>query len=190
MAQSINLGSSQAPYWEREVTIQAGEIWKLDYVTDTFNLLDISTPYGVIVSFGGSMIETPFTAGMGYKLNEPVQFIQLQNITAAPVTVRFAVGIGNIQDNRLNVSGRVFTQPAGGFKTYTATSTTGNSTTNYNDNSQIDVVCTAGTITVDNAAGVSGLVLTAGMAWSVFLADAGTLTISGTGSYNISVGNY
>lgn len=190
MAQAINLGSSQAPYWERTVTIPAGEIWKLDYVTDTFNLLDVSTPNGIVVSFGGSMIETPFTAGMGYKLNEPVQFIQLQNVTNSSVTVTFAVGIGSIQDNRLTVSGTVFTQPASGFNTYTATSDTGASTTSYPANAQIDVICTSGTITLDNAAGVSGLVLTAGMAWSVFLANAGTLTISGTGSYNISVGSY
>ena len=190
MAQIINLGSTQAPYWERTVTIPAGEIFTLDYVTDSFHLLDVSTPDSVRVSFGGSMIETPFTSGMGYKLTEPVQFIQLQNITNSAVTAHFAVGIGNISDSRLTVSGTVFTLPASGFNTYTATSDTGASTTSYPANAQIDVICTSGSITLDNAAGVSGLVLTAGMAWSVFLANAGTLTISGTGSYNISVGSY
>ena len=199
MAQAINLGSSQAPYWEYEKTLAANEVWKLDYVTDSFHLLSSSVNNAVRVSFGGSMIETPFTAGMGYRLNEPVQYIQLQNVTSSPVTVRFAVGIGAIRDDRLTVSGAVFvqtdtgvslaTRPMG-FATYTATSGTGASSLPYVANTQIDVLCTSGTITLDNAAGITALVLSAGQSWSACLGVAGTLSITGTGSWNISAGSW
>lgn len=199
MVQSINLGSSQAPYWEYEKTLAANEIWKLDYVTDSFHLLSTTDPNAVRVSFGGSMIETPFSAGMGYKLTEPVQFIQLQNKTASPVTVRFAVGIGNIRDDRLTVSGTVFVENAvgkslaiyqQGFATYEATSGSGASTFDYDANTQIDVLCTSGTITLDNAAGITALTLSAGQSWSACLGVAGTMTVSGTGDWNISRGNW
>lgn len=190
MAELINLGSTQAPYWEFTKVLQPNEHYKHNYVTDSFQLLDVSAPNALRVSMGGTMIQSPFTAGMGYRMSEPVEFVELWNDSASVITAHFVVGIGEIKDNRLTVSGTVLTRPAGGFTTYTATSTSGNSTTSYANNSQIDVICTSGTITLDNAAGVSGLTLSAGMGWSAFLANAGTLTISGTGSYNISVGNY
>lgn len=199
MAQNINLGSSQAPYWEFTKTLAANEIWKLDYVTDSFHLLSTTVDNAVRVSFGGSMIETPFSAGMGYKLTEPVEFIQLQNVTGSPVTVHFAVGIGNIRDDRLTVAGTVFVQTGNGesvdtkpapFKTFTATSGTGGTTLPYAAGNQIDVVCTSGSITLDNAAGITALVLNDGQTFSVCLANAGTLTVTGSGSWNISCGGW
>lgn len=199
MAQVINLGSSQAPYWEYTKELQPNEIWKLDYVTDSFHLLSTSEDGAIRVSFGGSMIETPFSAGMGYKLTEPVQFIQLQNITNDVVKVKFAVGIGNIRDDRLTVSGSVFvTTNAGetveirqaGFANYIAKSGTGGTSLDYVANTQIDVLCTNGTITLNNAAGITALVLNAGQSWSACLGVAGTLSITGTGSWNLSAGSW
>ena len=192
MVQSINLGSTQAPYWEYTKTLAANEIWKLDYVTDSFHILEVSADNAVRVSFGGSMIETPFTAGMGYKLNEPVEFIQLQNITNNPVTIKFAVGIGNIRDDRLTLSGTANFNlvSQNGYKTFTASTATGASDLNYGANAQIDVICTSGTIVLNNSDGITNLTLTAGMSLSTRLANAGTLSISAGGNYNYSIGEY
>ena len=195
----INLGSVQAPYLQQEVKIPAGGTHKFDYVYNSFNLLDADIPDVLDVTFGGAAVQSKFAAGMAFKLLKPVSYIQFFNTGNQPLTIRFALAIGEILDNRLNISGNVqviaaqgssFPVQKTGFSTYEATSNTGASTLNYGANAQLDVLCTSGTITIDNAAGVSGLVLSAGQSWSACLAAAGTLTISGTGSYNISRGEW
>lgn len=193
----INLGSVQSPYLQREITIPAGGTELFYYTYDSFNLLDANIPDVLDVTFGGAAVQSKFAAGMAFKLSEPVSYIQFFNTGSAPLTIRFALAIGEILDNRLNISGNVQVLPAAnfpiqqaGFTTYEATSGTGNTTMTYGANAQLDVLCTSGTIVIDNAAGVSGLTLTAGQSWSACLATAGTLTISGTGSYNISRGEW
>lgn len=196
--QNINLGSVQAPYLEQTLTIPAGAAPKFDYTYNSFNLLDADIPDVLEVTFGGAAVQSKFAAGMAFKLNDPVSYIQFFNNSNAPVTIKFALGIGDILDNRLSISGTVLVAnaPEGlaiqnqGFTNYTAGTTSGNSTINYGANSQIDVLCTSGTITLDNAAGVSGLILSAGQSWSACLGVAGTLTFAGTGSYNYSVGDW
>ena len=201
MAQEvITLGSVQAPYLEQTLTIPANGTRKFDYAYDSFNLLDANIPDVLEVTFGGAAVQSKFAAGMAFKLSEPVSYIQFYNKDASnPVTIHFALAIGEIKDNRLTVSGNVQVLPAvggvfpaktAGFTNYQAGSNTGASTLPYDADSQIDFLCTSGTITLDNAAGVSGLILTAGQSWSACLADAGTMTISGTGSYNFSVGDW
>lgn len=107
--QLINLGSTQAPYWEVEKTITAGQRVRIDYVTDLFQLLYASQQSALRVSFGGSQVDTHFSAGMGYRLSEPVQFIELFNDSINTLTVRFVLGIGEVRDSRLTVSGIVNT---------------------------------------------------------------------------------
>lgn len=193
--QIINLGSTQAPYWEFTKTLKAGEIWKLDYVTDSFHLLDVSALNALFVSFGGSMIETPFSAGMGYKLTEPVQFIQLYNRSAGAITVHFAVGIGNIRDDRLTISGNVNTVINGntGFSTISAGSATGAHNYTVPANSQVSLMVTNDSITVNYNSGnvaISNMVLPDGAIWQTTIATAGTLAITGNGSYNYEIGSY
>lgn len=193
--QSINLGSTQAPYWEFTKTLAAGEIWKLDYVTDSFHLLEVSALNALFVSFGGSMIETPFSAGMGYKLTEPVQFIQLYNRSAGAITVHFAVGIGNIRDDRLTISGNVNTVINGntGFSKITAGSATGAHNYTVPANSEVSLMVTGNSITVNYSAGnvaITNMVLPEGSTWQTTIATAGTLAITGTGSYNYQIGSY
>lgn len=199
MAEIITLGSVQAPYLEQTLTIPAGGTRKFDYAYDSFNLLDADIPGVLEVTFGGAAVQSRFAAGMAFKLSEPVSFIQFYNKGNAPLTIHYALAIGEIKDNRLTVSGNVQVVPAdgvvfpakkAGFTNYQAGSNTGSSTLPYDANSQIDFLCTSGTITLDNAAGVSALILSAGQTWSACLADAGTMTISGTGSYNFSVGDW
>lgn len=196
--QKINLGSVQSPYLEQKLTIPAGAAPKFDCTYNCFNLLYASTPDVLEVTFGGAAVQSKFASGMNFTLSEPVSYIQFFNNSNAPIDIWYALAIGEIKDNRLNVSGNLFVEPAAGaifetkkagFTNYTAGTTSGNSTINYGANSQLDVLCTSGTITIDNAAGVT-LTLSAGQSWSTCLATAGTLTFAGTGSYNFSVGDW
>ena len=116
----INLGSVQAPYQEFTYTIPAGGSQKIDYVFQSFNLLDASAAGALKCNFGGAVNETLFSAGMGYKLTSPVQFITLFNTAAAPLTVHISLAIGDIYDNRLTVTGTVLTQQAQ-FTSFSAT---------------------------------------------------------------------
>ncbi len=109
MVQNINLGSVQAPYWEQTITLKPNERRKIEYVTDNFQLKEASVPNVLRVNFGGSMIDTRFSAGMGYKMTEPVQFVELWNDNNIDLTVDFVLGVGEIRDNRLTVSGQVDT---------------------------------------------------------------------------------
>lgn len=193
--QIINLGSTQAPYWEYTKVLAAGEIWKLDYVTDSFHLLEVSTANVLKVSFGGSMIETPFSAGMGYKLTEPVQFVQLYNTSNSSLTVKFAVGIGNIRDDRLTISGNVNVILNGntGFSTISAGSATGAHNYTVPANCEVCLMVSQGSITVNYSAGniaITNMVLSEGETWETTIATAGTLAITGSGTYNYQLGSY
>lgn len=195
MTQAINLGSSQAPYWEFTKVLAAHEIWKLDYVTDSFHLLDVSAQNALKVSFGGSMIETPFSAGMGYRLNEPVQFVQLHNESASSITVHFVVGIGNIRDDRLTVTGNVNTVINGntGFSTINAGTATGAHNYSVPANSEVSLMVSAGSITVNYSAGniaVTNMILSAGETWQTNIATSGTLAVTGSGTFNYQIGSY
>lgn len=190
MVETINLGSTQAPYWEFIKTLQPHEHYKHDYVTDSFQLLDVSAPNSLRVSFGGSMVETFFTAGMGYKMSQPVQFVELWNDSASAITVHFVVGVGDIKDNRLTVSGTVLTQvngwrvATGGTSTATQTLTAGNGL--------FDIMVTAGSVTVDITGtnySISGLVLPEGASWNINLLDSASVTVTPAAgsSYNYTI---
>lgn len=207
--QVINLGSVQSPYLEQRLTIPAGGTKKFNYTYNSFNLLYASVPDVLEVTFGGAAVQSKFASGMSFGLQEPVSYIQFFNNSNQPVDIWFALAIGEIKDNRLNVSGTVLIEPENGavfmvepennsvfmikqkgFTNYQAGTKTGASSLTYKANSQIDILCTSGTITVNNSAGVSSLVLSAGQSWSACLATAGTLAITGTGGYNYSVGDW
>ena len=191
--QLINLGSTQAPYWEYEKTLAPNEHFKLNYVTDSFQLLAASADDALRVSFGGTMIQTSFTAGMGYKLTEPVEFVELWNDSAVSLTVRFVVGIGDIKDNRLTVSGNVLTQQVGWRMATGGTSTTTQNLTA--GNGMFDIMVTAGSVTVDITGTnytISGLVLPEGASWNINLLDSATVTFTpaASSSYNYIITQY
>jgi len=197
MTQLINLGSTQAPYWEVELTLAAGEHRKIDYVTDLFQLLAADTPNALKISFGGTMIQTPFSAGMGYRLTEPVQFVELWNTSASTLTVRFVVGIGEVRDSRLTVSGVVNTKivATGGFSKITGGTYTANNTLVLPANCRLDIAVVSGNITVDitdnaglSAVSVSSLTLPAGAIWSFCAAvDCGGTITASSATYNMTI---
>lgn len=100
----INTGSVWAPYQEFTRTIPAGSYDRINYVTDNFVLLEVSANNALEVNFGGAVNQTNFTAGIQYKLTEPVPYIQLHNASNSPLVVHFAVGVGDVRDNRLTLA--------------------------------------------------------------------------------------
>lgn len=100
----INTGSVWAPYQEFTRTIPAGSYDRINYVTDNFVLLEVSANNALEVNFGGAANQTNFTAGIQYKLTEAVPYIQLHNASQSPLIVRFAVGVGEVRDNRLTLA--------------------------------------------------------------------------------------
>ena len=105
----INTGSVWAPYQEFFYTIPAGQYQRVNYVTDNFVLLETTANNALEVNFGGAMNQTNFTAGVQYKLESVVPYIQLYNKSASPVTVHFALGVGDVRDNRLSLVGSITT---------------------------------------------------------------------------------
>lgn len=100
----INTGSVWAPYQEFTRTIPAGSYDRINYVTDNFVLLEVSANNALEVNFGGAVNQTNFTAGIQYKLTEAVPYIQLHNASSSPLIVHFAVGVGDVRDNRLTLA--------------------------------------------------------------------------------------
>lgn len=192
--ENINLGSVQAPYREQILTLAPGETQIIWYVYDSFNLLQASISDALEVTFGGAAAQTKFSAGMGYKLSEPVSYIQLFNTSESPLTIDFSLAVGGITDNRLTVSGIVNTATKlNAYSSVKAGTLTAPQSLEYDNNSVVALVCTSGTITVNiTAAGVSvsNLELSAGQAWEMPIVSGGTAEITGTGKFNYSIVGY
>lgn len=105
----INTGSVWAPYQEFTYTIPAGQYQRVNYVTDNFVLLETTAQNSLEVNFGGSMNQTNFTTGIQYRLTEAVPYVQLHNKGNSAVTVHFALGVGEVRDNRLSLTGTINT---------------------------------------------------------------------------------
>lgn len=193
---NINLGSTQAPYWEQVIELKPNEIKKIQYVTDNFQLLEASTPNALKVSFGGSMIQTPFSAGMGYRLTEPVQFIELWNNSDVYLKVDFVIGIGEIKDNRLTISGQIQTVTQNKmFAKISAGTINVSNTYNYtlSAGNSVSLCVTSGELTFNansNGINFNNLILSGGQSLDFTTANDLMLTITGSGSFNYFVGEY
>ena len=111
----INTGAVWAPYQEFEYVIPAGQYQRVEYVTDNFVLLETTTQGALEVNFGGAVNQTNFTTGIQYRLQSPVASIQLHNKSNAPLRVHFALGVGEVKDNRLSIYGALTA-----YETYTS----------------------------------------------------------------------
>ncbi len=192
--QTINLGSVQSPYFEQSLTIPAKQSVIINYAYQSFQLLDASLQDTLEVTFGGAGIQSKYSAGMGYKLPEPVQYIQLFNTSEnEQITIRFALAIGDISDNRLVVSGVVNTSTI--LKQATSViwdniDATSETTYDINDNSVVSVMVSSGTVTM-NLSGNSGngIILTSGQTVQFSTVNPQTLTLSG-GVVNLQIEEY
>lgn len=194
MVKNINIGSVQAPYLQTKMTLKAGETRVFPYVFDSFNLLLASIPDVLEVTFGGAAVQSKFSSGMGYKLNEPVSYIQFFNTSENPLEIEFSLAIGGITDNRLTVSGVINTiSQQQCYLNVMAGTLTAPQSLEYDNNSIVALVCTSGSITVNISASqvsVTNLELSAGQAWEMPIASGGTIEITGTGTFNYSVAGY
>ena len=202
MAENINLGAVQAPYWEHQITLKPHETRVVNYIYDSFNLIYTSINNVLEVTFGGAAVQSKFSTGMGFKLSQPVYYIQFFNPSDQELTLDFALAIGGITDNRLTVSGVVDTRitesidiftKIRGFATYNASSATAPTTIAFSAGNTVSILCTSGTIILNlNVTGcvIDNLKLTSGMVWSDCLNVDGTIEISGTGEFNWTVGRY
>ena len=105
---NINTGTIPNPYREFTETIPAGQSRVVYYDYDAFRVLSTNLNGALLVNFGGSGGQTTIEAGIGYHLNYTATYVQLFNQDLGnPLTVKFAMGIGTIDDSRLTVSGTV-----------------------------------------------------------------------------------
>lgn len=192
MNQIINLGGFQSPYFEQEITLQPKENRVINYAFDDFQLLDASLQNTLEVTFGGGAIQSKFSAGMGYKLPAPVQYVQFFNSSSEqPITIRFVLAIGDIRDNRLVVSGIVNTSteltPASSVTWAQIDGSAGEQTYDLPLNSTVSILVTSGTATLNlsNNTGTS-ITLQAGQTVDFKTANAQVLSVTG-GVINIQI---
>ena len=189
--QIINLGSVQAPYFEQVLVIPANQSAVINYAFDSFQLLDASLQDTLEVTFGGAGVQSKFSAGMGYKLKEPVQYVQLFNTsTTQQITIRFALAIGDIADNRLVVSGVVNTSTVltkASNVTWETVNASSSTTYSIPANSDVSVLVVSGSVTM-NLSGNTGnaITLASGQSVEFSTVNAQTLSLSG-GVVNIQV---
>lgn len=186
--EKINIGAVEAPYQEWNVTLPAGGVQRIDYVTDNFFLYEATANNALKVNFGGAANQTFYTKGIGYRLPVAVPYVVLINNSAITLTIKFAMGIGDIFDNRLVVSGTVYTQPSP-FNTFTATTVAISS-------GKADIPVAAHTIIQNTSSnimyiggtGTDGLQLQAGGTFE-FSCEA-VVTVWGTNGDTIAIGSF
>lgn len=111
MVNNINTGTIPNPYREFTYTIPAGLSTTIYYDYDSFRVLATNLSNALEVNFGGSGGQTTIEAGIGYKLDFTASYVQLFNTNGQEdLIVKFAMGIGTIDDSRLTVSGSVSVQ--------------------------------------------------------------------------------
>ncbi len=200
MAENINLGAVQAPYWEHQITLKPHETRVVSYIYDSFNLLYASINNVLNVTFGGAAVQSKFSAGMGFKLSQPVYYIQFFNTSDQDLTIDFSLAIGGITDNRLTVSGIVdmrAVEPVSirpdKFTNYAAGKGTAPTPLTWQAKAEVRVVVVSGTIVLNYQAAdvqITDLTLTSGMVWGTYFENAGSIDITGDGVFNWEVGVY
>lgn len=103
----INTGTIKNPYRQFTETIPAGQTKTIYYDANNFAILYTSSQ-NLSIDFGGSGGATPIWQGMKYKSEVILPYVQLFNRDLInSLTVTICMGIGDIEDNRLSVSGSV-----------------------------------------------------------------------------------
>lgn len=187
--ENINVGTVEAPYQEWNVTIPANGVKRIDYVTDNFFLYEVSAHNALQVNFGGAVNQTFFTDGIGYRLTQPVPYLTLKNTSNQPLTIKFAAGVGDIFDNRLVVSGTVYTQPAqySNFAIANETITSGKATIAAGGGKNI-IQNNGSNVMYIGGSGTDGLKLEVGGSFEY--AGSFTLDVWGTDNDIVTVGSF
>lgn len=100
----ISPGATQIPYQEETLVIAAGASIDVFRVFNYFRVLSLSGG-ALSIRFGQNGIQTPFTGqGVGLQLAFTVDRLTLVNTGGASMTLTYATALGQINDDRLNVS--------------------------------------------------------------------------------------
>lgn len=103
-----NVGKIRNPYKEFAFSIADDAIETIDYTFDFWRMLTLSTSTGVSLRFGKTGTPTSIVdAGVGGRIPDPIDNIQIINESGATLTGTIGLAIGDIFDDRLNVSGAV-----------------------------------------------------------------------------------
>lgn len=98
----------QSPPKQFSFTIPAGAIETIYYELNFLRILSLSDASALKIRFGDTGTETDVVgAGVGYAWPYTVSNVFLRNTSGAPITVTVAVAVGQIFDDRLNVSGNI-----------------------------------------------------------------------------------
>lgn len=105
--QNVQFGSTQHVYEEQTHVIPAGQSKPVYFPHNYFRVIDM-TGGELAVRFGQNGNVTKHSgAGLGKSHAMVLDQVQLYNIGATDMTITIAMGIGDISDSRLNVSGEV-----------------------------------------------------------------------------------
>lgn len=105
---NISNSPSQLPYQEFNYTIDAGDKQTIYFVFRYFRILSITGTSNLKLRFGQNVNVTDFAgAGLGIELDETYDQVEITNNDASPVTLRVALAMGRVFDDRLSVSSTV-----------------------------------------------------------------------------------
>ena len=182
----INNGRQQSSYKEFTKTLQPDEVYTLNNPFNYFRCLDSTAPFEV--AWSANQMDTIFQQGLGVQFEDVIPYAQLHNPQATAITIVVGVGIGYIDDSRLSVSGRVFTEPApyNAFTADTVTIASGSATIPVAAHTIIQN--TGANIMYIGGTGTNGLQLQPQGTFEFNY--AATITVYGTDNDTIAVGSF
>jgi len=104
----ITSGTIQNPPYDELITIKAFEVKDVFYDFNYFRVTEgIYSRGDIEYRFSETGQPAKFVAGQAIKLNQVVQRVSIRNTTDEDITITIALGIGDIYDDRLSVSGQL-----------------------------------------------------------------------------------
>jgi len=95
------------------ITIQAGEIYRINNYSHYITLLSSTGAQNVMISIGGqAMQELPFGLSVELPQDENFTYLEFKNNELLAVTITFSLSSGAVSDNRNVVNGTVVVNPS------------------------------------------------------------------------------
>jgi hypothetical protein len=182
----ITTGSLQSVYSEHEITVAGNSFYELSNPYNFFRCLEAN--HNFQVAWSSAIGKTDYSAGLRAKFEEVLPSVLIFNPVATPLTVKIGLGIGDIDDSRLTVSGTVLTQPAQ-FNTFVAQTLTISGGQAIISPAQKNIIQNTGSnIMYIGGSGTDGLQLLAGTTIDLTVDD--TITVFGTDGDTLAVGSF
>lgn len=182
----INGGTQQALYSEHEIIVAGNSLFEVANPYNFFRCLEAN--HNFQVAWSSAIGKTDFSAGLRAKFEDVLPSAIIFNPEPTPLVVRIGLGIGDIDDSRLTVSGTVQTQPAqySNFSAQTITIASGQAIVPA---AQKNVIQNTGAnIMYIGGSGTDGLQLLSGNTIDLSVDD--NITIYGTDGDTIAVGSF